>query len=156
MRLGSVNMPVPGAPDPWEVDTEQADVIQGRSPWRLGFAKLRRDRAAMIALGVVVMIALIAVLAPVIAALIGHGPNVQYPPPIGTTVDGLPKAPTTSFLFGTDDLGRDVLVRVAYGAQVSLLVGVLATLLAVAIGALVGTRGRLLRPRRRHGACPRH
>ena len=92
----------------------------------------------MIALGVVVMIALIAMFAPVIAALTGHGPNVQYPPPIGTTVDGLPKAPTSSFLFGTDDLGRDVLVRVAYGAQVSLLVGVLATLLAVVIGALVG------------------
>ena len=54
VKLGSVNMPVPGAPDPWEVETEQADVIQGRSPWRLGFAKLRRDRAAMIALGVVV------------------------------------------------------------------------------------------------------
>jgi len=138
VRLGSVNVPAPGAPDPWEVETEQADVIQGRSPWRLGFAKLRRDRAAMIALGVVLMIALIAVLAPVIAALTGHGPDVQYPPPIGTTIDGLPKAPTFSFLFGTDDLGRDVLVRVAYGAQVSLLVGVLATLLAVAIGALVG------------------
>ena len=126
------------AEDAWEEETEQAAAIQGRSPWQLAFARLRHDRAAMIALGVVVAIALVAVLAPVIAALTGHGPDVQYLPPIGTTIDGLPKAPSAHFLFGTDDLGRDVLVRVAYGAQVSLLVGVLATLLAVVIGALVG------------------
>ena len=127
-----------GADDAFEEETEQAAAIQGRSPWQLAFARLRHDRAAMIALGVVLAIALVAILAPVIAALTGHGPNVEYPPPIGTTVDGLPKAPSAHFLFGTDDLGRDVLVRIAYGAQVSLLVGVLATLLSVVIGALVG------------------
>ncbi len=95
----------------WEAETEQAAAIQGRSPWQLGFARLRRDRAAMIALGVVIAIALVAILAPVIAALTGHGPNVQYPPPIGQTVDGLPEGPSAQFLLGTDDLGRDVLVR---------------------------------------------
>jgi peptide/nickel transport system permease protein len=125
-------------PDPWEVESDQAAVIQGRSPWQLGWKKLRHDRAAMIALVVVAVIVLVAIFAPAIAALLGHGPNSEYPAPIGTTVDGLPKAPSAVFLLGTDDLGRDVLVRIAYGARISLLVGVLSTLLAVVIGALVG------------------
>jgi peptide/nickel transport system permease protein len=122
----------------WEDEVEHELAIQGRSPWQLGFARLRRDRAAMVAFAVVVAIALVAIFAPAIAAWTGHGPNTEYPPPIGQTVDGLPKPPTSQFLFGTDDLGRDVLVRVAYGAQISLLVGVLATLLTVGIGAIVG------------------
>ena len=137
MIPSSIGMPESGA----EAMSEEAappSAIQGRSPWQLGWARLRRDRAAMIALGVVVVIALVAIFAPVIAALTGHGPNAEYPPPIGTTVDGLPNAPSAGFLLGTDDLGRDLLVRIAYGARVSLLVGVLATLLAVVIGAIVG------------------
>lgn len=113
-------------------------VIEGRSPWRLALVRLRHDRAAMAALAVVALIVLVAIFAPVIASITGHGVNEQFPPPIGTTVDGLPKAPNASFLLGTDDLGRDVLVRIAYGTRISLLVGVLATMLTVAIGTIVG------------------
>jgi ABC-type dipeptide/oligopeptide/nickel transport system permease subunit len=51
---------------------------------------------------------------------------------------GLPVAPNAEFLFGTDHLGRDVLVRLAYGAQVSLTVGVLAAVVAALIGITVG------------------
>src|SRR5207247_4035925 len=54
------------------------------------------------------------------------------------TPEGLPRGPSSTFLLGTDDLGRDVLVRIAYGAQTSLLVGVLVSLLAVAVGVVVG------------------
>ena len=49
--------------------------IEGRSPLRLGLERLRRDRAAMISLGVIVIIVLIAIFAPAIAAAVGHGPN---------------------------------------------------------------------------------
>ncbi len=110
--------------------------VEARSPTRLALARLVRDRAAMIALGVVLMIALLAVFAPVIAILTGHPPNTQYPN--GLSADGLPEPPSAQFLLGTDDLGRDLLVRIAYGAQVSLLVGVVATLVTVTIGAIVG------------------
>jgi ABC-type dipeptide/oligopeptide/nickel transport system permease subunit len=110
--------------------------VEARSPTRLALERLVRDRAAMIAFGVVVLIALMAILAPVVALLTGHPPNTQYS--YGTTPDGLPVPPSAHFLLGTDDLGRDLLVRIAYGAQVSLLVGVVATLLTVAIGAIVG------------------
>ena len=59
--------------------------------------------------------------------LVGHGPETQYLD-TGLTPEGLPRGPSAQFLFGTDDLGRDVLVRVAYGARISLLAGVVASL----------------------------
>ena len=52
--------------------------IEGRSPWRLGLERLVRDRAAMVSLGVIVLIVLMAIFAPVIAAIVGHGPNQQF------------------------------------------------------------------------------
>ena len=52
--------------------------IEGRSPWRLGMARLGRDRAAMISLGVIVLIVLMAIFAPLFAALTGHGANQQF------------------------------------------------------------------------------
>jgi ABC-type dipeptide/oligopeptide/nickel transport system permease subunit len=86
---------------------------------------------------VIVLIVLMAVFAPLFALWTGHPVNTQYRE-TGLTPEGLPKAPSGQFLLGTDDLGRDILVRIAYGARVSLLVGVVATALTVAIGVVVG------------------
>jgi ABC-type dipeptide/oligopeptide/nickel transport system permease subunit len=118
-------------------DTPNGKAIEGRSPWLLGWQRLRRDRVAMISLAVIVLIVLMAIFAPLASVLTGHPPNEQYRQ-VGLTPDGLPKGPTSQFLMGTDDLGRDILVRIAYGARVSLLVGVVATGIAVAIGVVVG------------------
>jgi ABC-type dipeptide/oligopeptide/nickel transport system permease subunit len=114
-----------------------AAAIEGRGPWALAWQRLRRDRVAIGSAAVIVLIILVAVFAPVFANLTGHPPNTQYRN-IGLSPDGLPRPPTSVFKFGTDDLGRDILVRVAYGARVSIGVGVLATLLTVAIGVVVG------------------
>jgi peptide/nickel transport system permease protein len=111
--------------------------IEGRSPWLLAWRRLRRDRVAMISLAFIVVITLVAILAPLTVAITGHPPNEQYRQ-IGLTPDGLPRPPNGTFWFGTDDLGRDVFVRVAFGARVSLGVGVLATLLTVVVGVIVG------------------
>ncbi len=111
--------------------------IEGRSPWLLAWQRLRRDRVAMISLGVIVLIVLMAVFAPVTTMLTGHGVNDQFRD-IGLTPDGLPTAPSRTFWLGTDDLGRDIFVRIAYGARISLLVGVVATALTVVIGVIVG------------------
>jgi len=118
-------------------DSPDGKAIEGRSPWQLGWQRLRRDRVAMISLVVIVLIVLMAIFAPLFTVLTGHPPNEQYRD-IGLTPDGLPKGPTSEFWLGTDDLGRDILVRIAYGARVSLLVGVLSTMIAVTIGVVVG------------------
>ena len=111
--------------------------IEGRSTWQLAWARLRRDRAAVISAVVILLIILVAIFAPIFASATGHGVNQQFRD-TGLSPDGLPKGPSGSFLFGTDDQGRDILVRVAYGARISLLVGVVATLITVAVGAVLG------------------
>src|SRR5215218_3218382 len=109
--------------------------VLGRSPWRLAWDRLRRDPAAVGSATVIVLFAGAA--APAIAHAVGHGPNDQYPS-LGLTTAGLPVGPSRRFLLGTDNLGCDLLVRIAYGARISLLVGVAATLLATVAGVVVG------------------
>ncbi|MGI3783600.1 MAG: hypothetical protein ACRYG2_22785, partial [Janthinobacterium lividum] len=111
--------------------------IQGRSPWQLAWERLRRDKIAMISLAVIVLIVLFALLAPLVALLTGHAVNQQFND-VGLTPEGLPKAPNGTFWFGTDDLGRDIFVRCAYGARISILVGVVATGFTIAVGVVVG------------------
>src|SRR5450755_662933 len=74
-----------------------AKKIEGRSPWRLATQRLLHDKAWMISLGVIVLIVLVAIFAPVIAAIIGHGPNQQFPAPIGVNSSGQPLGPSTHF-----------------------------------------------------------
>lgn len=119
---------------PEDMDTP---TIVGRGPWALAWRRLRRDRVAMASLVVIVLMVTLALAAPLVAHLTGHGPNEQYHK-LGLTPDGLPKGPSGEFWLGTDSLGRDILVRIAYGARVSLGVGVLATLLTVVVGVVLG------------------
>ena len=109
----------------------------GRSPSRLALDRLLHDPAAIASAGAILVIVLVAIAAPAIAALTGHGVYEQYPV-TGLTPEGLPRPPSSRFLLGTDDLGRDLMVRIAYGTRISLLVGVAATLITVAIGSAVG------------------
>ncbi|MCW2493929.1 MAG: transporter permease [Frankiales bacterium] len=119
------------------VEPAAVDTIEGRSPWQLAFVRLRHDRVAVGSSAVICIIVLLAVLAPVVAHLLGHGPNQQFRT-TGLRAEGIPVGPGSTFLFGTDDLGRDVLVRVLYGARISLLVGVVASGLAVVLGVIIG------------------
>ncbi|MGO9584151.1 MAG: ABC transporter permease [Acidimicrobiales bacterium] len=111
--------------------------VEGRTPLRLAWSRLRRDKVSMAALGFVVFICLVALFAPVLTALIGHGPNVQFSN-TGLSIYGHPVGPSRAFLLGTDDLGRDVLSRLIYGARVSLEVGVGATAMALVLGLALG------------------
>jgi peptide/nickel transport system permease protein len=129
----------PHAAGPTSVDERPvaARHIEGRSPWILAWQRLRRDRVAMVSLVIIGLIILLAVFAPVTTAITGHPPNEQYRE-TGLSPDGLPLPPNSEFWLGTDDLGRDIFVRIAYGARISLLVGVAATLMTVLIGVVVG------------------
>ncbi len=137
---GAVEL-LPAVTTPPAAEGAAARKIEGRSPWRLAMQRLRHDRAAMISLAVIIVIAVVAIFAPVVAAITGHGVYQQFrgpQPPVGLSATGQPVGPSPAFLLGTDDQGRDILVRIAYGARISLFVGVVATALTVTIGTVVG------------------
>ncbi|PSC05495.1 diguanylate cyclase [Alsobacter soli] len=104
---------------------EQAAVPAPRSRvW----GKLLRNRSAVVGGVLVVAFALIAFV----------GPFVIPDDPVKTSWSLVRKAPSWSHWFGTDDLGRDVLARVIYGARASLLAGVVSVTIAVSIGGPLG------------------
>jgi peptide/nickel transport system permease protein len=115
----------------------QAVAIEGRGPWQLAYERLRHDRVAIISTVLIVLIILMAVFAPVAAWITGHGPNTQYRT-TGLSPEGIPVGPNSTFWLGTDELGRDVFVRICYGARVSLVAGVAASSLAVIFGVVIG------------------
>jgi len=114
-----------------------AVVTAGLSPSRLVLRRLRRDPVAVGSAVVILLLVALALAAPALAHLVGHGPATQYRE-AGLTPAGLPVPPSHAFPLGTDNLGRDLLVRIVYGARISLLVGVVSSALAVAAGVLVG------------------
>jgi peptide/nickel transport system permease protein len=111
--------------------------IEGRSPWQLAWARLRKDRAAMISLTVIILLIVVALIAPLISKWVGFAPDFGDRKN-GITVDGLPVGPSGHHPLGTDRLGRDILVRAVYGGRVSLLVGIVSTALAVIFGVIIG------------------
>ena len=117
---------------------ETRSAVAGRGPFRLALDRLRRDRVAIVCAVFIVVLVLLAVLGgPILAKLIGWGPDDQDRIN-GITVDGLPVGPNGTHWLGTDNLGRDILVRILYGARVSLEVGVASALVAVLIGVVIG------------------
>jgi peptide/nickel transport system permease protein len=82
-------------------------------------------------------VTLLAIGAPLVAGWAGHPVDEQYRD-IGLGPAGLPVAPSAEFWLGADQLGRDLAVRLAYGARISLLVGASATTAAVLVGTSIG------------------
>lgn len=112
--------------------------IVARSPWQIFWARFRKDRVALAGLGFIVVLALISLGAPLIAEhVVDHGPNDRFQREM-TDEFGLPSGPNGEFWFGADKVGRDVFVRVLYGARTSLMVALLATGAAMAIGIFLG------------------
>jgi len=89
---------------------------------------LRRNKLSWVGIGLLLIIVLVAVFAPWIAP---HDPLQQN---IAYRLD----PPSADYWLGTDSYGRDVLSRLIYGARVSLLVGFVAILIAMSIGASLG------------------
>ena len=96
-------------------------------------ARLFRRPLAVFGLIVIAIVVGAAILAPFI---VPHDPNDQLFD--GLTIEGAPLPPSGEFILGTDLLGRDLFARLVYGARTSLVVGVVANGIAVAIGAMVG------------------
>ena len=118
--------------------TQLTTTVAGKSPRQLFWDRFRKDKAALTSLTFIIILILLAVFAGVIARrLVGHGPNVLYG---NEMLDdfGLPKGPNADFWLGADQSGRDVFVRILYGARTSLLVALVATGFSMLIGVIVG------------------
>src|SRR5690606_38023754 len=100
------------------------------SQWRITARHFRRNHTALAGLGVIVVLYLAALLAPLIAP---HDPIA-----IGDLVRTGFLAPSREYWLGTDRFGRDVLSRILYGARISLSIGFVATAISVTVGLLLG------------------
>jgi peptide/nickel transport system permease protein len=133
--------------------TSEADAA-ARGYWQITMQRLLHDRVAVVA-GTIVFLVIFGcyVAGPMLATTLGHGPNTIFPnavrgySPVGpwTWVDNINASGkahgsgATLFVLGADGtVGRDELLRLAYGGQVTLAVGAIATVSAVLVGVVVG------------------
>ncbi len=106
-------------------------VERARSVWALRWRRFRRHRAALASLGVLALLALFCLAAAPLEALLGIDANA-------TDLFARYGPSAAKHWLGTDEAGRDVLVRLMYGGQVSLLVGLLATVIGGVFGVTLG------------------
>jgi peptide/nickel transport system permease protein len=152
---GAAGILVAEAPekDPWS-SGQHAPAI---GPWRLAGRRLRRNKVALVFLGVFILVVVACLLAPVYSHSIAKiGPNINNV--TGTinvrghsenvvSLDGVPIGPTwtTHYLFGADTNGRDLAVRLLYGGRTSLLLGAISTTIIIFFGTLLGLLSGYLR-----------
>lgn len=122
-----------GTDDPVAVLADAAIEAPVRAPWHDAMRRLLRNRLAVTGLLIIGLLALGALLAPVLAT--------EHPNENGiwaVNLRGTKAAPSLDHPFGTDQLGRDQRSRMLYGARVSLLIGFAAVSLAIVIGTALG------------------
>jgi peptide/nickel transport system permease protein len=121
----------------------QASVIEGRSLGQIAWMRLKRDRVAMAGGIFVLLLLLIAILAGPLTSLYGQAPDAFHSnlidPNLGTPKGSLGGVSGSHWLGVEPINGRDILARILYGAQVSMLIALLATGVSVVIGVVVGT-----------------
>ncbi len=102
--------------------------VRAQSYWQVSWNIFKRNKLGMICLGIVLALAIIAILAPVIAPYSYKDQNLAI----------MNQNPTVEHLLGTDEYGRDILSRIIYGCQISLSVGIISQAIALFIGFVAG------------------
>ncbi|WP_306188152.1 MULTISPECIES: ABC transporter permease [unclassified Streptomyces] len=132
----------PSAADEAAVATAGVKAVQGRSLGRIAWERLKRDKLALTGGVVVLVLIAIALLAPVIANLVGQDPDAYHEnliDPLFGTPRGSLGGISGDHLLGVEPVnGRDIFARIVYGARVSLLVGFLSAMVAVILGTVLG------------------
>ncbi len=116
------SLPISAAP----IAPEQLE--QGSSLWSDAWARLRKNRLALGSLFVFILICLFCVVGPWLSPYDSQAQDLF----------GGAEAPSADHWFGTDTLGRDLMVRVMEGGRISLLVGLVATSVSLLIGVVYG------------------
>jgi peptide/nickel transport system permease protein len=111
--------------------TRRSAVRSGGSPGRLLLRRFARHQVALASLVLLLLLALASLAAPLAAAWLGHDPNA-------VDLFGRFAPASASHPLGTDELGRDLLLRLLQGGRVSLFVGLVGALVAALIGTLIG------------------
>lgn len=112
-----------------ETPVAPAQLTEEQSGLKIFWRRLRRGRGAVLSLVVILCFVLAAILAPVLTSHDPIKPNL---------LGGILQPPSMTNPLGTDDLGRDTLARLLYGARVSLSVGVIAVGIALTLGVSLG------------------
>lgn len=108
------------------------ELHQSRSFWEDAIRHFRRDRMSIIALVILLVLTLICFLGPPIAESVLHVDVTR------TNLIDRYKPPGGDNLLGTDQMGRDQLIRLLYGGRISLLIAYTASAMGITIGVLVG------------------
>jgi len=98
------------------------------SPWLESWRRFKKNKLAVVGLGIILFFVIIAILAPVLAP---EGINEQK---LGERL----QAPSSEYWLGTDDFGRDVLSRIIYGTRISLWIGTSSVLGSIIVGSILG------------------
>jgi oligopeptide transport system permease protein len=112
-----------------ESSLEHGEIEAGSSLWRDAWHRLAKSKMAVAAVLIVVFMTLASFLGPLFLTQSYYAQDLQ--------LGAVP--PNTRHWLGTDTLGRDLFVRILYGGQVSMSVGLCATVVALTIGVLYGT-----------------
>ncbi len=109
--------------------------VKGRSPWADARKRFFRNRAALVALVVLVLIGLFAAFGNSFA--VWSNEDIDFEVMGSAATLGAPSIANGHY-FGTDDLGRDMFARTVQGTQISLMVGIVGAFVAVVVGTLYG------------------
>ena len=102
--------------------------VRAQSYWQVSWNIFKKNKLGMICLGIVLLLAIIAILAPILAPYSYKTQNLAIKS----------QNPTFAHLLGTDEYGRDILSRIIYGCQISLSVGIISQAIALFIGFVAG------------------
>lgn len=101
---------------------------KGKSLWSEGWVRLKKNKAAMISLWIIVVTCIMAIFA-----------NQLSPFPFDEQdIDNILVPPNATYLFGTDNVGRDLLSRIIYGARMSMAVGIITAIISLVLGGIYG------------------
>jgi oligopeptide transport system permease protein len=121
--------------------SENVEIVKGASLWQDAWKRLLKNKLAVFGLAVVAIMAIAVIIGPAIIKWT-TGFTYDFIPPDGSQIKSFP--PSLHHPMGTDDSGRDILARVLQGGRISLMVGVISTIVSLIVGVSWGATAAYL------------